>query len=245
MARGRMRSRKVLALVVLALAILVGLAAAQVASAANGNPGTVKIHNGAAEPTPLTKNQPHVCTFHIHALFFGANQTLSFAIRSWPPTGDRTTVLSGTIRTDGSGRGRAPATGAYSLPNGHYKLFVTTATGQVKHKVFWVRCAVSTTTTTSAPTTTVCPTTTTSGSTTTTGATTSTGATTTTVKPTTTTVKPTTTSGATTTTVKGTTSSGATTTTVKGSTTTGATTTTVKPTTTSGVTTTTVKPTTT
>src|SRR5215212_3206847 len=193
MARGRMRSRKVLALVVLALAILVGLAAAQAATASSRNPGTVKIHNGAAEPTPLTKNQPHVCTFHLHALFFGANQTLSFAIRSWPPTGDRTTVLSGTIRTDGSGRGRAPATGAYSLPNGHYKLFVTTATGQVKHKVFWVRCAVSTTTT----------------------ATTSTGATTTTVKPTTT-------AGATTTTVKGTTTSGATTTTVKGSTTTGA-----------------------
>jgi hypothetical protein len=189
MARGRMRSRKALALVVLALAILAGLAAAQVASAANGNSGTVKIHNGAAEPTPITRNQPHVCTFHIHALFFGANQTLSFEIRSWPPTGDRTTVLSGTIVTGGSGGGRAPATGAYSLPNGHYKLFVTTATGQVKHKVFWVRCAVSTTTTTSAPTTTtVCPTTTTSGSTTTTG-------------------KPTTTSGSTTTTTKGTTTS--------------------------------------
>src|SRR5919199_4845678 len=178
MARGRMRSRKALALVVLALAILAGLVAAQVASAADGNSGTVKIHNGTAEPTPITKNQPQVCTFHVHALFFGANQTLSFEIRSWPPTGDRTTVLSGTIVTDGSGGGRAPATGAYSLPNGHYKLFVTTATGQVKHKVFWVRCAVSTTTTSVPTTTTVCPTTTTSGSTTT-GPTTTTGATTT------------------------------------------------------------------
>ena len=192
-----MRSRKALALVVLALAILAGLAAAQGASATDGNPGTVKIHNGAAEPTPITKNQPHVCAFHIHALFFGANQTLSFQIKSWPPTGDRTTVLSGTIQTDGSGGGRAPATGAYSLPNGHYKLFVTTATGQVKHKVFWVQCPGGTTTTT-----TMCPTTTTARPTTSTSSTTST-----TVKPTTststttsTTVKPTTSTSTTTTT---------------------------------------------
>src|SRR5215217_7963767 len=103
MARGRMRSRKALALVVLALAILTGLVAAQAATASSRNPGTVKVHNGAAEPTPITKNQPRVCTFHIHALFFDANQALSFQVKSWPPTGDRTTVLSGTIRTDGSG----------------------------------------------------------------------------------------------------------------------------------------------
>jgi hypothetical protein len=108
-----------------------------------GNNGTVKIHEGAGEPSPVTRNQPHVCTFHIHAAGFDAGQVLTFEVVSWPPTGSRDTVLTGEITADSTGEGRAPVEGAYSLPNGHYKLNVDTGNGtptQDKHKVFWVEC---------------------------------------------------------------------------------------------------------
>jgi hypothetical protein len=113
---------------------------------APGNNGTVKIHEGPGEPAPETRNEPHVCTFHVHALFFDAAQELSFTVTSWPPTGDRSVVLSGTITADGTGEGRTP--GEYELPNGHYRLTVDTGNGkptQDKHKMFWVRCAAPTT----------------------------------------------------------------------------------------------------
>jgi hypothetical protein len=112
---------------------------------APGNNGTVKIHEGAGEPTPEVQNQPHVCTFHVHAFFFDAGQVLSFTVQSWEPTGDGSVVLSGTITADDSGEGRTP--GAYELPDGHYRLTVDTGNGtptQDKHKMFWVTCATET-----------------------------------------------------------------------------------------------------
>jgi len=205
---GVARNRKLLALVVLAI-LVAALGVTRLASAAPGNNGTVKIHEGSAEPSPVTRNEPHVCTFHVHALFFDANQTLTFVVRSWPPTGDRSVVLSGALQTDGSGAGRAPLTGAYSLPDGHYKLFVDTdgsGDDKLKHKVFWVKCAAATTTT-GATTTTSGATTTTSGATSTSGVTSTSGATTTTVGATTTTAKATTTTSGATTTSQGATSS--------------------------------------
>jgi hypothetical protein len=115
---------------------------------APGNNGTVKIHDGSGEPSPEPRNQPHVCTFHVHALFFDAGQVLTFTVQSWEPTGDRSVVLTGSITADASGAGRAPVTGAYSLPDGHYRLTVDTGNGtgtQDKHKMFWVQCAPPTT----------------------------------------------------------------------------------------------------
>jgi hypothetical protein len=114
---------------------------------APGNNGTVKIHEGAGEPSPEPRNEPHVCIFHVHALFFDAGQVLTFTVQSWEPTGDRSVVLAGSITADTSGAGRAPVTGAYSLPDGHYRLTVDTGNGtptQDKHKMFWVRCAPET-----------------------------------------------------------------------------------------------------
>jgi hypothetical protein len=114
---------------------------------APGNNGTVKIHEGAGEPSPEPKNEPHVCTFHVHALHFDSGQVLTFTVQSWEPTGDRSVVLSGSITADATGEGRSPVSGAYSLPDGHYRLTVDTGNGtstQDKHKMFWVQCASET-----------------------------------------------------------------------------------------------------
>jgi hypothetical protein len=116
------------------------LTAAPVA-AANGNNGTVKIHDGATENEPVIANQPHVCDFHLHFFFSDAGQTGDWWIQSWPPTGDKTTVMSGTYLSDGIGEYRDPAVGSHSLPNGHYKLFWQGRNEKnIKHKVFWVDC---------------------------------------------------------------------------------------------------------
>ena len=113
-----------------------------------GNNGTIKIHDGAGEPDPITQNNPIVCTFHMHAFNFDSGQTLTWVITEIPPTGSGQTVLTGSYTMDSEGTGRDPATGAFSLPNGHYKLTTDTGNGvptRDKHKVFWVRCAPPTT----------------------------------------------------------------------------------------------------
>ena len=117
--------------------------AATAPTAPPGNNGTVKIHEGADEPTPEARNQPHVCTFHVHARGFDGGQALQVTVLSWPPTGDRGMVLEGTLDTDDTGGGRWPETGALSLPDGHYRLVVDTGDAEPtrdKHKMFWVRC---------------------------------------------------------------------------------------------------------
>jgi hypothetical protein len=105
----------------------------------SGDNGTVKIHRST---TPVTdrRNEPHVCLFYLDAFGFDANQSVSWWIKSWPPTGNRSIVASGTLTLDSSGDGH---TGNMTLANGHYKLFWTFAGehGSAKHKVFWVACA--------------------------------------------------------------------------------------------------------
>jgi hypothetical protein len=132
-----------------AAVVLLGTGGAQAGAApsgAPGNNGTVKIHDGDGEPSAEVRNEPHVCTFHVHAFFLDAGQVVTFEVLSWPPTGDRTSVLTGSITADADGVGRAPASGVYSLPDGHYKLDVDTGEGapiKDKHKVFWVSCKPS------------------------------------------------------------------------------------------------------
>src|SRR5438876_10086968 len=110
---------------VLAASTLLAIGAGIVtAHDAPGNNGTVKIHDGATEPSPEIRNQPHVCTFHLHFFFADAGQAGTWWIESWPPTGDGTVVLSGAYLTDTNGEFRTPPEpGAYELPDGHYKLF--------------------------------------------------------------------------------------------------------------------------
>ena len=135
-----------------AVAVLGPGAAGVAATRETGNNGTVKIHDGAGEPHPEVRNQPHVCTFHMHFFFADAGQTGSWEIQKWAPGPKGQVVLSGTYHTDSHGQDRQPETGAYSLPNGHYKLFWDGDTGKHdKMKVFWVKCATSQPTPTPTP----------------------------------------------------------------------------------------------
>src|SRR5580765_5463223 len=146
--QGRIRNRLATTAMSLVLGFsLVGLAAGSTLAQTGppGANGTVEIHDGGTEPSPELRNQPHVCTFHLHFFFADAGQAGAWWIRSWSPTGDGATVLTGTYVTDTNGEHRTPAEpGAYSLPDGHYELFWEgRSSSNIKHKVFWVRCAAT------------------------------------------------------------------------------------------------------
>jgi hypothetical protein len=103
-----------------------------------GDNGTVKIHRTT---TPVTdpRDEPHVCGFYLDGFGFDAAQQVSWKILSWPPTGNRTEVLHGTLTLGRDGNGH---TADLSLANGHYKLEWNFAgeNGRAKQKVFWVQC---------------------------------------------------------------------------------------------------------
>jgi len=104
----------------------------------NGDNGDVKIHNSGTAVTDQ-RNEPHVCVFYLDAFGFDSGQSVSWQIRSWPPTGSRSVVASGSLILGSGGNGH---TGNMSLQNGHYKLFwnFTGENGFAKQKVFWVKC---------------------------------------------------------------------------------------------------------
>ncbi len=109
-----------------------------------GNNGTVKIHEGSTETEPIVRNQPHVCTFHLHFFFADPSQAGTWEIQEWSPGDKGVVVLDGDYDTNGDGEDREPNNGAYSLPEGHYKLFWDgdlDTDKHDKHKVFWVDCA--------------------------------------------------------------------------------------------------------
>jgi hypothetical protein len=143
-----------------------------------GNNGTVKIHEGDTENDPgEVRNEPHVCTFHLHFYFSDPEQAGTWEIQEWSPGDKGTVVLSGTYDTQGDGEDRQPEQGVYTLDPGHYKLFWDGDLDTRKHdkmKVFWVDCE-TTTTTSSSETTTSGTETTTSGTETTTSETTTSG----------------------------------------------------------------------
>jgi hypothetical protein len=120
-------------------------------AAVKGDNGTVKIHQSTTPATDM-RDESHVCVFYLDGFGFDAGQSVSWQIKSWPPTGNRTVVASGalTLASDGDGR-----TGDMSLPNGHYKLYWNFAgeNGFAKQKVFWVACPAPATTPTATPTT--------------------------------------------------------------------------------------------
>jgi hypothetical protein len=152
-----------LGVVLLATGLTVAFAAPRAGAQPKGDNGTVKIHRST---TPVTdrRNEPHVCVFYLDAFGFDPGQSVSWQIKSWPPTGDRSVVTSGALALNSSGGGR---TGDMTLQDGHYKLFwnFTGEHGFAKQKVFWVSCAAPspkptpTPTASPTPTPTVSPTT--------------------------------------------------------------------------------------
>ena len=116
-----------------------------------GNNGTVKIHEGEGENDPgEVRNEPHVCTFHLHFYFSDPEQAGTWEIQEWSPGDKGTVVLSGTYDTQGDGEDREPDQGVYTLEPGHYKLFWDGDLDTEKHdkmKVFWVDCETSTSST--------------------------------------------------------------------------------------------------
>jgi prealbumin domain-containing protein len=114
--------------------------ATSVSATAPGNNGTVKIED-SVDPKEEPANDPHVCQFDIKFFFADPAQSGDWFIESWPPTGDKTTVLTGTYDTDGAGFDREPDQDYFSLPDGHYKLnWRGDEENLWKHKVFWVEC---------------------------------------------------------------------------------------------------------
>lgn len=114
-----------------------------------GDNRTVDVHR-AETPAERPCNQPKVCTFYLVGRGFDAGQQISWKIESWPPTGDRSVVKTGTLVLDENGTGRTPD---MNLPNGHYKLFwnFVGENGKAKHKVFWVKCPKPSESTTPTP----------------------------------------------------------------------------------------------
>lgn len=121
-----------------------------------GDNGTVKVHKtttSADDP----RNEPHVCGFYLVGFNFDAAQQVSWRIVSWPPTGNKTEVLKGTLALGQDGHGR---TKDLSLVNGHYKLYwnFNSENGRAKQKVFWVKCASTSPSPSSSPSETTKPT---------------------------------------------------------------------------------------
>lgn len=160
----------VLALMGLLAAAVLGTGAVQaIPDGAPGVNATVKIHDDEPEPDPEIRNQPHVCTFHVHGFNFDEGEEGRWWIQTWPPTGgppqaNETLAVMGPepyVATEDDGTHPFEwRTTERSLPDGHYKLFVeqTHATGgdrvvtTYKHKVFWVECPAVTGTPTPTPT---------------------------------------------------------------------------------------------
>ena len=117
-------------------------------AAVNGDNGTVKIHDSS---TPVTdrRNEPHVCVFYLDAFGFDPGQSVSWQIKSWPPTGDRAVVDQGTLTLDSA----VMAALAQAMPRALQALLdVRRRAWRRQEKVSWVSCPSSTPTPTPTPT---------------------------------------------------------------------------------------------
>ena len=102
------RASAAIAMAALGFAALGSAVSAAPASEVPGNNGTVKVHEGSAEPSPEIRNQPHVCTFHLHFFFADAADAGTWEIQQWAPGDKGVVVLSGTYMTDAKGEDREP-----------------------------------------------------------------------------------------------------------------------------------------
>jgi hypothetical protein len=142
------RSRMPVALAgaaVLGMSLL--LSVAPVLGAANGNNGNnggggagssnVKVHDASTGVEALgSDNEPHVCDFWLEFSMPDPYEAGTWVLLSWAPTGDGSTVASGTYDTTGDG---TDSSSVIQVAAGHYRV-EWTATGESasKKKTFWV-----------------------------------------------------------------------------------------------------------
>ncbi|MEA3189657.1 MAG: hypothetical protein QOD77_239 [Thermoplasmata archaeon] len=129
------------ALVSLAVAGAFLLSSPSAIAAGGGHSGDVKIHDEATAD-PEVRNEPHVdCVdFWVEGFNLNAGKG-SFEIFSWPPTGDKSLVMSVNWTADSGDdeEGFHFLSGPHALAAGHYRLEVTLDDGKApKDKMFWV-----------------------------------------------------------------------------------------------------------
>lgn len=134
---------------------LVGHDALSVAHAAVGNSGDIKISDSPLPAQGNQGNEPHVqCQFYVLGFNFAASSGI-ITVRSWPPTGDGTVVLERpyAMTSPSSSGDYQFVNGPYTLPAGHYKVYVTDNKGGsiAKQKVFWIDGCAATSTPTPVP----------------------------------------------------------------------------------------------
>lgn len=126
-------------------------------AAANGNNGTLKVHEKGT-PSGTESNDPKVCIFNFEGFGLDANQSGDISITTQGGPSDDTILLTIPLSTDASGNGvTSPyvndAGSVYTLANGHYKATLDNKFGldngnKAKSKVFKVTCAAQPTTAT-------------------------------------------------------------------------------------------------
>ena len=107
-------------------------------SAGGGNgSGNVKVHDAASGVEANgTDNEPHVCGFWLEFDFAASHEAGTWFIVSWAPTGNGSTVASGTYDTAGDGTDQSSV---ILLPAGHYRAeWMATGGTTTKKKTFWV-----------------------------------------------------------------------------------------------------------
>ena len=102
----------------------------------NGS-GTVKVHDAASGvETNGNDNEPHVCAFWLEFDFGNSHEAGTWSVVSWAPTGDGSTVASGTYDTAGDGNDQSSV---ILLPAGHYRAeWAATGASTTNKKTFWV-----------------------------------------------------------------------------------------------------------
>lgn len=140
---------RTIAVSTLILAALALSFAATLPVAAQGNSGTIKVHDGT-DTQPPTRNEPHVEGDAFVEGFNMAADGGDLLVYSWPPTGDMELVLATTWEADDGEPEFHFLAGPFELPCGHYRVFAYNGDGPddpaepqpggAKKKTFWVEC---------------------------------------------------------------------------------------------------------
>lgn len=106
-------------------------------SGGGNNSGTVKVRDAASGvATNGNDNEPHVCAFWLEFDFANTHEAGTWFVVSWAPTGDGSTVASGTYDTAGDGIDQSSV---ILLPAGHYRAeWAATGQSTTNKKTFWV-----------------------------------------------------------------------------------------------------------